>query len=178
MARLVASRYARGLFELALETNQLDIISSSLIRLKNVTANDEFRLAISHPLVDEDEKYAILKNCVPEDSPDELLGFLRLLSERGRTAILSEIIDEFEKLKDEREGIVRARVVSAEKLAEAEHRRIRLMLMGRFKKNIVLIEEINPSIIAGFKVYVGDDLIDSSVKKDIDDIRACLKNLI
>ena len=137
-------------------------------------ANEEFRLAISHPLVYEDEKYAILKNCVPVDAPDELLGFLRLISNRGRAINLPEIADEFVKLSDEHEGIMRVRVISAEKLADAELRRIRLMLIGRFKKNIVIEEETDLSIIAGFKVYMGDDLIDSSVKKDIDDIRNLL----
>jgi len=174
MAKLVAAQYALGLFELALETSQFDIISGSLTGLKEIAADDEFRLVTQHPQITDDEKYSILKSCVPAEAPDEVFGFLRLLVERGRIAILSEIINEYIKLVDQRESILRARVVSAKKLEESELARVSLMLESRFKKKVKLEEEIDSSVIAGFKVYVGGDLIDTSVKKDIDDIRSLL----
>ena len=174
MARLVAAQYAAGLFELGLETGQFDIISNCIMSLQSVASDDEFRLIIGHPQVSEAEKYNILKSCLPQGLPWELDGFLHLLVERERISILPYVIDEYIKLVDERESIVRARVISAEKLADAELERIRLMLVGRFKKKIKLTEEIDPQVIAGFKVYVGDELIDTSVKKDISDIRNLL----
>jgi len=173
MAKLVAAQYARGLFELALETGQFETISNSVIGLKEIAEDEEFRLVIGHPQISDEEKYGMLSSSVTTAS-DELLGFFRLLIERGRIAILSEIIDEYIKLVDERENVIRVRVISAEKLATEEISKIRLMLMGRFKKTVKLTEELDPSVIAGFRVYVGDELIDTTVKKDIDDIRNLL----
>ena len=174
MARLAAAQYALGLFELALETDKFQIISDGIISLQKVAADEEFRLVIGHPQVSEDEKYGVLKSCASENAPDELLSFFRLLIERGRIVILSEIIDEYIKLMDEHESVIRARVVSAKELGEAQLERVKFMLMKRFKKKVKLIEEIDSSVIAGFKVYVGDELIDTSVRKDIDDIRNLL----
>jgi len=173
MAKLVAAQYARGLFELALETGQFDIISSSFVGLKEIAEDDEFRLVIGHPQISDEEKYGMLAGCVP-NALDELFGFFHLLIERDRIAILSEMIDEYIKLVDERENVIRVRVVSAEKLAVEEISKIRLMLTGRFKKAVKLTEEFDPSVIAGFRVYAGDELIDTTVKKDIGDIRNLL----
>jgi len=174
MAKLVAAQYARGLFELALETGQFEIVSNSVMGLKAIAGDDEFRLVIGHPQISDEEKYGVLRNSVQQNVPDELLGFFRLLVERGRIAILSEIIDEYIKLVDERENVIRVRVISAEKLAAEEISKIRLMLMSRFKKTVKLTEELDPSVIAGFRVYAGDELIDTTVKKDIGDIRNLL----
>jgi len=173
MAKLVAAQYARGLFELALETGQLDIVSSGFMSLKEVAEDDEFRLVIGHPQISDEEKYGMLKNGVPTAS-NELLGFFRLLVERGRIAILSEIIDEYIKLVDERENAIRVRVISAEELTVEEISKVKLMLMNRFKKTVKLTKELDPSVIAGFRVYAGDELIDTTVKKDIGDIRNLL----
>ena len=174
MARLVAAQYAAGLFELGLETGQFDAISNCMRSLKSIAGDEEFRLVIGHPQVSEAEKYDILKSCLPQELPWELDGFLRLLIERDRISILPYVTREYLKLVDERENVVRARVISAEKLADTELERIRHMLVDRFKKNIKIEEELDPKVIAGFKVYVGDELIDTSVKKDISDIRNLL----
>jgi len=174
MAQLVAAQYARGLFELALETNQFDIITDCLVSLKAVAVHDEFKVVINHPEVLTDEKFGILKCCAPEGAPDEFFGFLRLLVERGRAVILPEIIDEYVKLVDERANVVHVRVVSAGKLPGETLSQIRLMLGRKLAKKIRFEEEIDPSVIAGFKVYAGDDLIDISVKTDIEEIRNSL----
>jgi len=174
MARLVAAQYAKGLFELALETSRFDSISDSIMGLKEVAEDDDFRLIIGHPQISDEEKYDMLKNFTPQMASDELLGFFRLLVERDRIAILSNIIEEYTKLVDEHQNVVRARVISAEKLTEAELRRIKILLTSRFNKTIKFVEEFDASLIAGVRVYVGDELIDTSVKKDMDDIRNSL----
>ncbi|MCL2564966.1 MAG: ATP synthase F1 subunit delta [Defluviitaleaceae bacterium] len=174
MAQLVAAQYARGLFELALETNQFDAVSDNLLSIKKVIAHSDFCLALAHPQIEADEKFAILKHYLADNAPNEVLGFLRLLVERGRADILSTVIDEYMKLVDERNNVIFAEVVSAEKLSEEQLERIKSMLMSKFKKEIRLEEEIDTSVIAGFKVYIGDNLIDTSIKKDINDMRSSL----
>jgi len=174
MARLVAAQYAKGLFELALETGRFDIISDSIMGLEEVAQDGEFRLIIGHPQILDEQKYDVLKNCVLQTAPEELFGFFRLLVARNRIVILSEIIEEYTKLVDERQNVVRARVITAEKLAEAELERIKILLTKRFNKTVKFVQELDASVIAGVRVYVGDELIDTSVKKDIDDIRNSL----
>jgi len=174
MAQLVAAQYARGLFELALETNQFDLVLDNLLRLKEVAVHDEFKLILNHPQIEPTEKFDILKNFLGDNTPDETVGFLRLLMDKDRAAILPMVIDEYIKLVDERNNVIHAEVVSAEKLNEAQIQRIKSILVSKFKKEIRLEEVIDSSVIAGFKVYVGDDLIDTSVKKDINDIRNSL----
>jgi len=174
MAQLVAAQYARGLFELALEANQFDAVLGNLLRLKEVMGHDEFRLALSHPQIEPEEKFGIIKSFLGDPVPNETVGFIHLLAEKGRASLLSLVIDEYIKLVDERNNVILAKVVSAEKLSETHLARIKSMLINKFKKEIRLEEDIDSSVIAGFKVYVGDDLIDTSVKKDIDDIRNSL----
>ena len=174
MAQLVAAQYAKGLFELALETNQFDAVLKNLLRLKEVAEHDDFRLALNHPQIVADEKFDILKNVVGDTATNETLGFIRLLVDKGRAFILPAIISEYIKLVDERNNVILARVVSAERLNDIHLGRIRQMLTAKFKKEVRLEVELDTSVIAGFKVYVGDDLIDTSVKKDIEDIRNSL----
>jgi F-type H+-transporting ATPase subunit delta len=174
MAQLVAAQYAQGLFELALESGKFDSVLKNLERLKGLNEHGDFVMALKHPQVEPDEKFAILKSCVYDDAPDEILGFLRVLADKGRAGILHVIIEEYVKLVDLRNNVLEAKVVSAEKLGEAHIARIKRMIEGKFEKAVRIKEHIDPSIIAGFRVYVGDDLIDTSIKKDIDDIRNSL----
>jgi F-type H+-transporting ATPase subunit delta len=174
MAQLVAAQYARGLFELALETGQFDVVLDNLLRLKEVVVHDDFRIVLNHPQIDAGEKFSILKGLLGDDVPSETLGFIHLLVEKGRAPILPNVIDEYIKLVDERNNVVLAKVVSAERLSASKLERVKAVLTAKFNKSIRLEEEIDLSVIAGFRVYVGDDLIDTSVKKDISDIRNSL----
>ena len=175
MAQLVAASYARGLFELALERNLFDEILGNLLNLKQVTEDvDDFRLVLNHPQIDGDEKYELIKNLIGDNAQVETLGLIRLLVEKGRAPLLPAAIDEYIKLVDERNNVIMATVVSAEWLSETQLARVKAMLLAKFNKEVRLVEEIDTSVIAGFKVYVGDDLVDTSVKKDIDDIRNSL----
>lgn len=165
MAQLVAAQYAQGLFELAEEAGQFAPVLDNLLRLKLVVNDRQCALLLCHPQIGANDKFDLLNNTLDSPVPEATQGFIRLLAEKGRLSILPEIIGEYIKLVDKRNNVTLGRVVSAERLDPAQLERIKVMLKDKFKKQIRLEEEIDPSVIAGFKVFVGDDLVDTSVKK-------------
>lgn len=177
MAQLVAQRYAEALFELALEHNNMDICLEKLILLGEFFKDDEFAVVIKHPEVKADEKFNILKNCANEGTPDDVLGLVRLLADKGRVASIPAIVCEFQAMVDEHNRLLEAHVYSAASLSESQSERVKAMLQKKYGKAIKLEQHLDPTIIGGLRIQVGDDMLDTSIKKNIEDIRSSLLSL-
>lgn len=177
MAQLVAAKYAEALFELALEHDNIDICLEKLTLLNEFFADKDFAVVIKHPEVKADEKFNILKNCVNEGTPDDVLGLLRLLVDKGRVAFIPAVADEFKALVDEHNRLLEAHVYSTSKLSDGQLSRIKAMLEKKYGKAIKIEEHMDSSIIGGLRINIGDDMLDTSIKKDIEDIRSSLLSL-
>lgn len=99
-----------------------------------------------------------------EGLSERFTGYLSVLAEYGRLALLPEIAALFRDLRAEAEKRLRVRVVSAVALDDGQAARLRDALARRFELEIELENEIDPKVIGGAVIYAGDEVIDGSLR--------------
>ena len=118
-----------------------------------------------------DERFAdIVRQVVPGIS-DVQLNLFRLLRRTGRRALGVSIASYFAELLDQERGIIRARVRTAVALDDAQREAIRGRLAGQTGRTVELEAEVDPSIIGGAILQVGDQLIDGSTRRRLQRLR-------
>jgi F-type H+-transporting ATPase subunit delta len=99
-----------------------------------------------------------------ESLNERFTGYLSVLAEYGRLALLPEITAQFRDLRAEAEKRLRVRVVSAVALDDTQSSRLQQALARRFERDIELENEIDPRVIGGAVIYAGDEVIDGSLR--------------
>ena len=165
----LASRYAKSLLDLALETGQLEKVYADMQWLQAVTrSNRDFVNLLRSPIVKGDKKLGIL-NAVTRDRISEMTtSFNRLLVTKNRESFLPEIIEAFIRLYKEHRNINTVMLTTAVPVGDE----IKRSLVEQLKKttamkNIELVAEVDPDLIGGFVLQAGDKLIDASIAYDL-----------
>ena len=91
-------------------------------------------------------------------------SFIRVLLEADRIGLLPEIRGLFDKLKDDAEGVARANIISAFEIDDAQLGELKTALEKRFGKKIEATVTVDPELIGGAKIVVGDTVIDATVQ--------------
>jgi F-type H+-transporting ATPase subunit delta len=172
---LVASKYAHGLFEAAREADGLDRLydeaESLLAYLREERRLHAFWTA---PQIPDQDKEQIVRQAFEHRVSPLFLSFLLLLVDRHRIGYLPEMLDLFiERVKDHR-GIVDTRVYSAFPLDDDERERIAAHVARRTGKQVELTVVVDPGLIGGIVVMVGNQVIDYSLKHFLDQLRGRL----
>lgn len=167
----VAIRYAQALLELAVENNTLDAVSRDMQYLAQVNAdNRDFQLLLSSPVIKADKKIAVL-NEIFGSFEKVSTAFVELIAKNGRENILPEIAIAFNALVKEHRGIVPVTLTSAAKLDDAVKKQIVSKISATIKGTIEITEVIDPSLIGGFIVKMGDTQIDASVASKLSQLK-------
>lgn len=167
----VAIRYAQALLELAVENNTLDAVSRDMQYLAQVNAdNRDFQLLLSSPVIKADKKIAVL-NEIFGSFEKVSTAFVELIAKNGRENILPEIAVAFNALVKEHRGIVPVTLTSAAKLDDAVKKQIVSKISATIKGTIEITEVIDPSLIGGFIVKMGDTQIDASVASKLSQLK-------
>jgi F-type H+-transporting ATPase subunit delta len=159
----IARPYAEAAFAFADKANALGAWSKTLGALAVVAADRDMQEAIGNPKYSTDQIYGLVAS-VSGDMSKEAQNFLRLLIENGRVALLPQIREQFEELKNEREGVVDAVITSAMPLEPAQVAALVADLEKRFKRKINPLVSVDKELIGGVRVLVGDEVIDGSVR--------------
>jgi F-type H+-transporting ATPase subunit delta len=176
MSESVAERYAQAIFELGVETGGVTALIEDFHKLAEVfEQSEELRKIMNNPLVPEQGRLATI------DEISERLGLTdlaknaaSLLARRKRTAALSGIAAELDRLSDRRAGIVRASVVSAEPLSEPFTEKLTEELKAMTGKRVVLEKRQDPELLAGLIIRIGDQIIDGSARTKLAELSAHL----
>jgi F-type H+-transporting ATPase subunit delta len=162
----LADRYARAIFELGVETNQVKALTEQMQLIAEVySESHDLRVVLESPLVDESKREAVLKDIAARLQLGELAtNSVRVLAVRRRLRALPDIARRLASLSDETAGIVRATVISAVPLSEAHYQALSVELERATQKKIVLERQHDPSLIAGVVTRIGDKTIDGSLK--------------
>ncbi len=171
----VARRYALALFKTALESGNLDLIATDVSQLKSFANKDKrFLNFLEAPQVPDDQKMKLLEELFTTRLAPRLLLFLHLLLDKHRVSLLPTIAEEFEKLLEEHQGVIKARVVTAVDINEDYKQRLQAKLVEMTGKKIEIIHKIDKSILGGIIVYLHNRVIDRSIKQQLTVLR---KNL-
>ena len=168
-----ARRYAEAAFQVARESDALDRWQADLAVLDEALAVPELRALIEHPAVTFADKERILRRAVA-DVGAEPLNLVLLMIRRGRPGAIPATRRHFEELVRRQRGIARAEIRSAlplDKQDRAELERTLARLAGR---EVELTELVDPSLIGGISVRIGDRLYDASIRSRLERLRARL----
>ncbi|MBI2860970.1 MAG: ATP synthase F1 subunit delta [Chloroflexi bacterium] len=158
-----ALRYARAVFEIALERDQLDRWQSDLERIVEAVRGAEVSALLQNPRVRFENKAEALSRVLEGVNP-LALNLAYLLASRGQPGLIGDIAAAYHRLVDERRGIAHARVITAVPLTEGDETGLVKQLREIFGKEVKLETELDPRIMGGLKVRVGGTLLDGSLR--------------
>jgi F-type H+-transporting ATPase subunit delta len=167
-----AVTYARSLLELAQERNLVEPIGQELDQIKEILeANPTFREFLKDPAIGTEERTGVLDRVLRTRVNPLLANFLGVLNVHGRLGLLDEIIGAYGDLLDELFGKVEVDVTVAQRLGPDELEQVRQRVGAALKKDAVVHQYVDESIIGGLVLRVGDKLIDASVRSQLEAIR-------
>lgn len=172
MASTTARRYAKAIFDLARENGDVAGWRARLARLQTLLGDPQTAGIIANPAVSPERRLQVVDVLDPDDElGQEGRNLGKLLIEARATPALPEIREEFDRLDDEAAGRVRAVATSAVPLSEEDQQRLVADLSRRFQKEVRLQTRVDPSILGGLVVQVGDQVIDASVQTRLQQLR-------
>jgi len=167
-----AGRYAQSLLDLSVESGELESVKADMELIRNtIEGSYDLELMLESPVIKPDAKQAVLNNLFSTRISKLSLRFVLLITAKGRESILGPISQAFLDQYRAHKGIVIARVVSASALTTDAKKALitNLSLSGN---TIELIEKIDPSLLGGLRVKVGDQLIDASIRRKLNDLKS------
>ncbi len=168
----VARRYARALFDAASGRGLLDLVAADLKDIELLLrGSPELQRLLTTPKVDEEGKRRIIRDLFRNRVHDILVELLDLLLEKKRFGVLDQVIEDYGNLLEEHRGVVRAEVTTATEVPVAQERELIAKLEKRTGKTIRLVKRIDPSILGGMMVRIGDRIIDRSIRRGFEEMR-------
>jgi F-type H+-transporting ATPase subunit delta len=171
MAGARARRYARAVFELAREDGQVEEWTRRLAAIREVLAVPEARTILANPAIAVQRRQEAAVAVLGDRAGPEGANLARLLVAGGRLDELDGIIEEYGHLVDEAAGRVRATAISAVPLSQQDAERLRAELARRLGRDVRLDASVDPAIVGGLVVMVGDHVIDGSVATRLRQLR-------
>ena len=168
----VARRYALALTEEAQASSQLADIDADIDTMaQTVEQSRDLRQMLESPVIPVAKKDTVLRRLFEGTVSDLALRFVGLLTSKDRAALLPDVLDAYRALRDERTGTVEATVRTAKPLSPTEVDRLTAALEARADATVRVRYEIDPSLIGGLVVRMGDVVYDQSVKHQLDTLR-------
>ena len=130
----------------------------------------ELHQFINYPGVSADEKKEVLKNIFEGRICEELLNFLYILVDKRRTMNFGRIVKVYKSLIEKEEGVSYGTVYSVVKLSDERMAELEEQTSKLLQMNVKLDNELDPSLLAGFKVLVEGKIIDASYRKKFDEL--------
>ncbi|SRR5690606_19489550 len=165
----VASRYARAIFELGEESGRLIELSSEIALFSEQLENKELFIALTDPVVGEATRFGTIEAIAQRLGMGVTsLNAIKLLARRRRLAALPDIARELQSLTDQRQALVRVKVTSARPLSDAYYDRLVDELQQVLHRRVALEKALDPALIAGLVVQIGNNTIDGTVSGRLD----------
>ena len=170
----IARPYAEAVFAIAKEQNTFDMWSQELEALSLAVSDSHVAYALEGAPSTEDAS-KLLVNLLGDLLDEKGQNFVFVLGENNRFSVIPEIYQEFVRLRDDYEKIKVVEVVSAHKLTAADNKALVEKLASRYNATIKLTNKVDPSIIGGLVIRIGDEVIDGSVKTNLSRLSSTLK---
>jgi F-type H+-transporting ATPase subunit delta len=169
---IVASRYAKSLIDLAVETKQLEEVANDMRLIKQVCKeNREFVVLLESPVVKTDKKMAVFKSIFGGKISATTATFLDLIARKRREGYIDDIAYAFDEQYKEFKNITSAVVTTAVPLDAATKSKIIDIVKKSATGEVQLTEKIDKSLIGGFVLTVNDRQVDTSIKRKLNDLR-------
>ncbi|MEP6712215.1 MAG: ATP synthase F1 subunit delta [Ferruginibacter sp.] len=169
----LAGRYAKSLLDLSVEQNQLESVYTDMRFLQSICkSNPDFVAILRSPVITADKKEKIIEAITNERVSNVTALFIRLLIRKARENNLPEIVKAFIEQYNKLNNIYQVKITTASPISEE----LQLAIVNKVKaesaiENIELETAINDELIGGFKLEMGDLLVDASIIRDLNDVK-------
>ena len=170
----VARPYAEALFRAARERNSLGAVAEGLAFVAAAARDPQMHSALSNPKVSAQQKKELFAAVVGERMDAELGNLVTVLVDAHREVLIGHIAEQFDELKREHEKVVRARITSARPLDDAQRSEIVAALEKRYGRKIEAELDVDPQLLGGARVQVGDQVINASVRDALAQMAAAI----
>jgi F-type H+-transporting ATPase subunit delta len=172
MAGAAARRYARAIFDLAREEDQVDAWAERLRTVRDVLSMPEAHQVLTNPSIAAKRRQEFAASLLDETTiGPEGVNLARLLIESNRLSALDGIVEEYRRLADEASGRVRVVAITAISLSQGEVERLIDDLSRRLGREVRLEVRVDPAILGGLILQIGDRVIDASVAARLQQLR-------
>jgi F-type H+-transporting ATPase subunit delta len=174
----LAGRYAKSLIDLALEKGQLEEVYHDMLFLQQAfRSSKELVVMIKSPIIKADKKEKVLDAITAGRTSVITATFNKLLLSKGREFFLPEIITAFIDQYKVYKGIHTVKLTTAVPVSEELKKSIMDKISAdRHLKSIELVTAVDESLIGGFVLEVGDELVDGSIAFDLKNIKKQFQN--
>jgi F-type H+-transporting ATPase subunit delta len=162
--------YARAVLELALEKSELERWRVGLSKIADIAADEELTALLENSALSLDAKKGLLEKRLGEINP-LALDLACLLASKGQLKIAGHISQEYERLLDAHYGIEHAEFVTALPLDEGDKRRYSRQLEKMIGRKFGVDSRVDPAILGGLIIKIGDMLIDRSLRSRLEALR-------
>ncbi len=169
----VAVRYAKSLIDLGQEQGVLDVIHDDMMNLKEALTNRDLQLLVKSPIIKSDKKISVFRKLFGESYNKITMAFFEILTKKSRENILPEIakafISQYKKLKH----VSMVKLTTASPLGDAALAEIKSTLLSSKEtdEKVEIETAVDPNLIGGFVLELGDKLYDASVAYKLDQIK-------
>lgn len=170
----IARPYAEAVFKLACDRNDLAAWSGMLALLVALVKDPEIQSRIGDPNVNGQQLEGLILG-VAGDSLDGVgRNFVQVLVANDRLGLLPEIHALYDGLRREHEGILEAKIISALPIDDSQLKTLVARLEAKYRRKISAAVEIDPRLIGGVRIVIGDKVIDATVRGKLDAMAAAL----
>ena len=165
-------RYALALYEVAEEKGKVQEYLNDLREICDLIDNNkDFYEVVKHPQISTKQKKKTFINIFKGNIDEELLSFLLILIEKDRILFLKEKLKEMEKIHLDKLNVLQGIVKTTIPLEEYEYNSLVEKLEKKYNKDIILKKIIDPEILGGIYVRIGNDIIDATVKTTLEHLK-------
>ena len=175
----VASRYARAIFDLVLESDEVAELENNVDSLSEALGNSqELRDLIASPLYTrDDQKAAIVAIGTKMKLLANLTNTLALMASKRRLFVMDSFLRQLKILIAEHKGEITADVVSAKSLTQGQSDKLAKAIKDSVGKEIKINASVDESIIGGILVKVGSKMIDTSIRSKLNSLQTVMKEV-
>jgi len=179
MAKLVANVYSEALFDVAIEENKVDQLFEELKQVTDLFKEfPEFFELFKTPKISIEDKKKTVEEVFGGKISSEMMNFLKTVLDKRRSSAIFSIKNEFDEKVFTHKGIEKATVESAVALDDAQLKELEEKLSAMTGKVIQLKNQINPEVVGGLLLRVGDKVVDGSIRKRLNDMKDDLAQII
>lgn len=168
----IASRYSKALLSLAEENQIIEQAYESMKIVADVFKNNkELKVILNTPIVRETKKIKIIEEVFKGKINDLILKYLVIITKKKRSVLIEPIALEYQRLHKDKLNIQTVIVTTASGIDKEIENKVLQVAKKITNKNIEFQNEIDPSIIGGFILKIGDYLYDASVKRSLKNMK-------
>lgn len=161
----IASRYAKSLLDFAQESDKLDAVKTDMEVLDKALESRELKMLLKSPIVSENKKKDVFQAIFSDKLSETTMTFFNIILNKGREEFIPAISNAFGSQYKKLKGISTVKLTTASPISEANLEAIKAKLLSSNEtdKHVEIETAVDPSIIGGFVLEIGDKLYNDSI---------------